>query len=138
MTGIRGDDGEASLEACVGKRSRVAAYRRRRRAVIAFAALIQESTVPRSEWPSEVRPQVARAADNVGTNGVVDNTHRKRRGAFRRPIMEKKSFTQRMDWLHTWFWSGPRCGDVRWLEDQSRDDFPDLRTHAEPSPRGSR
>jgi hypothetical protein len=66
MTGIRGDDGEASLEACVGKRSRVAAYRRRRRAVIAFAALIQESTVPRSEWPSEVRPQVARAADNVG------------------------------------------------------------------------
>jgi hypothetical protein len=38
MTGIRGDYGEASLEACVGKRSRVAAYRRRRRAVIAFAA----------------------------------------------------------------------------------------------------
>jgi hypothetical protein len=51
MTGIRGDYGEASLEACVGKRSRVAAYRRRRRAVIAFAALIQESTVPRSAWP---------------------------------------------------------------------------------------
>jgi hypothetical protein len=66
MTGIRGDYGEASLEACVGKRSRVAAYWRRRRAVIAFAALLQESTVPRSAWPSEVRPQVARAADNVG------------------------------------------------------------------------
>jgi hypothetical protein len=48
MTAIRGDDGEASLEACVGKRSRVAAYRRRRRAVIASAALVQESAVPRS------------------------------------------------------------------------------------------
>jgi hypothetical protein len=37
MTGIRGDDGEASLEACAQKRSRVAPYRRRRRGVIAAA-----------------------------------------------------------------------------------------------------
>ena len=46
MTGIGGDDGEAALEAYPGKRSRLAADRRRHRAVVATAALIEKSSVP--------------------------------------------------------------------------------------------
>src|SRR5436190_2770195 len=46
MTGIRRDDAEASLEAGVRKRSRIAPDSRRDGAVIAASALIQKSSAP--------------------------------------------------------------------------------------------